>query len=137
MTDRPSGSPFLTSLQKSQGSRASTLRDLGSGSKPPSALDQDACSASASGTRPDLSGGGVGLLSSAQRTVQAWGQAGLEARMKGKSRGGLKQPLPFVLEPNARLSATVASRDLWTQGQRGDKSGGREIKQRKINQVDR
>lgn len=47
--------------------------------------------------------------------MQAWGQAGLEARREGKGGGGLQQPLSFVLAPNAGPSATVAIRDLWTQ----------------------
>lgn len=69
--------------------------------------------------------------------MQAWGQAGLEARREGKGGGGLQQPLPFVLAPNAGPSATVAIRDLWTQrrekisqgeGRRGgENQSGRQI----------
>lgn len=88
-----------------------------------------------SGTGPDLSGGDV-CLSSAQSTVQAWVQARLEARIEGKDGGGLQQPLPFVLVPYTGPRATVASRDLWTQGQKR-RSLGEGDEAEKINQVDR
>lgn len=83
-----------------------------------------------SGTRPDLS------PSSAQSTVQAWVQARLEARREGKDGGGLQQPLPFVLVPNAGPRATVACRDLWIQG-REKISLGEGGEAEEINQVDR
>lgn len=89
-----------------------------------------------SGTGPDLSRGSVCLLSSAQNTVQAWVQARLEAKREGKDGGGLQQPLPFVLVPNAGPRATVASRDLWTQGREkiSLREGG---KAKEINQISR
>lgn len=56
----------------------------------------------------------------------------LEARREEMGRDDLQQPLPFVFAPNARTRATVAFRDLWTQGQGEDKSRGREMRRKSI-----